>query len=68
MENFVFNLMKTLTYWIFGLVYIGILMLASWGWHSVFSDTPWTFLDAFLAAAIVFVPIVVGKVMTTKDE
>ena len=68
MEEFLFILFKTIFYWIMGLAYIGVIMAGSWFWNQVFGDGAITLLEAFVSAAIVFVPIVVGKVMTSSDD
>lgn len=58
----------TLFQWLVGVLYIGIIMGASWLWHEVFSDTPWTWIDALISTAIVIVPIAFGKLFLMSDD
>lgn len=67
MKDFWFELGKILFYWAYGALYIALLMFASWAWREVTGNDNFTLLDLFISAAIVFVPIVVGKTMTAKD-
>ena len=65
--NFIESLVHTIVYWLFGALYIGVLMGGAWVWNRLFGDGQITFLEALISAAIVAVPIVVGKVITTVD-
>lgn len=67
MKDFWFELGKIAFYWVYGAFYIALLMFASWIWRAVSGRDNFTLLDLFISAALVFVPIVVGKTMTAKD-
>ncbi len=66
--EFLFSMLKFFVYWIFGAIYIGLVVGITWLFDNLFGDGAKTLTDFLISAAVLIVPFVVGKVLTSPDD